>query len=346
MLDASIFQVEQAIVHDVPVRAVRGGGAVPAYSEIESELNQELRNYFREKIAGSLAAQAFEVVFDTASSSPVPELVEALLGVPPVDIVAPSQGVAQHLHAVQTGVNPAGLLTLIGGTVKTRPAIAIMKLEREDGLRVRQTRRDGRKTFDMQTLHDLMLTQKTKVFKVGLFTRTADGQPIEGLVTDKQRGYEPKTEVADFFMRFLGCSLKEAPNVVTKRLFVATEEFINERVPNPEDKAKYQIALMAELGNQSAEFKPREFAERHLDVSHRQPFIETLGVHQVPQVVVRKDTKLVQAHLSKLQFNFKSGVTVIAPTEGFDDHVSVEELDGGLTRLAVTDTLDDVHGRR
>jgi len=53
--------------------------------------------------------------------------------------VGHSQPMAQHLHSIQTGVNPGWLLAVIEYRVGTRTAFAILKLEREEGVRIEQS---------------------------------------------------------------------------------------------------------------------------------------------------------------------------------------------------------------
>ena len=116
-----------------------------------------------------------------------------------------------------------------------------------------------------------MLTEKTRVFKVGLFVQSGtELLQIEGAVSDLQRGYRPTTEVADFFLKkFLGCELLEAPEITTKRLLQTTESFIREVVDDPQTKARYEIAILSELSSQSAEFHPRDCATQDFDTDHR-----------------------------------------------------------------------------
>lgn len=64
----------------------------------------------------------------------------------------------------------------------------------------------------MKQLNDLMLTQRTKVFKVAVFAQTprkTDLASITGRASDEQRSYNATAGVADFFMSaFLGASPK------------------------------------------------------------------------------------------------------------------------------------------
>src|SRR5437762_3215997 len=138
--DLGTFAIDKLILHDVP-KKYRGGGEEqpePDLSEIESLLTPELKNYFQERIATSLGAARFEVVYDPAATSAVPPLIFDNLGSRSRDFVALSREMAQHLHSCQTARNPGGLLTVIEGVIEAMPALAIMKLEKEQGVRINQ----------------------------------------------------------------------------------------------------------------------------------------------------------------------------------------------------------------
>jgi hypothetical protein len=346
-IDLGRLTVERLIVHEVPARPARGDGPKPVLSEIDSPLTAELRNYFRERIVGSLTTAAYDVVFDATSGSPVPGLVTEYLG-DGRSFVAKSVAIAQHLYQTQTGVNPPGLLVVARVSVQGRRALAILKLEKEEGVRVKQARVEDKRTFSIEHLRDLMLTAKTRVFKVGLFIKS-DGPDngIEGAVSDKQRGYLPKTEVADFFLkRFLGCNLLEAPDVSTKRFFNATEEFIDQEVGDPVRKARYNIALLAELNETATVLRPRDFAQRHLEVDDRQPYITFLEGKGVPTTEISKDKTLIAGQVQRLQIDFSSGLAVLGSPESFREHVQMSQLDDGRTRVQIEDRVNRVHGKR
>jgi hypothetical protein len=346
-IDLGRLTVEHLIVHEVPSRQARSENPEPVFSEIESPLTQELKNYFRERIVASLTTAAYEVAFDSDSGSPVPRLVTEHLA-DGRSFVAKSVAIAQHLYQTQTGVNPPGLLVVARVLVQGRRALAILKLEKEQGVRVRQSRVEQKRTFSIEHLRDLMLTEKTRVFKIGLFIKPqAEDDPVEGIVSDKQRGYLPKTEIADFFLkRFLGCQLLEAPDVSTRRFFNATEDFINQKVADPVRKAQYNIALLAELNDTSTVLRPRDFAQRHLEVNDRQPYMSFLEEKQVPITTIAKDRTLVASQIQRMQMDFSSGLAVLGSPESFRDHVRMSQLDDGQTRVEIQDRLNRVHGKR
>jgi hypothetical protein len=94
------------------------------------------------------------------------------------------------------------LLCVLQVEVGTQPGIAVMKLEREQGIRFKIEVTDGRVAVDLQLLRDLTLTNKTKVFKTALLIVPDPTQPITmtGRVSDNQRGRIDGRGVADFFL--------------------------------------------------------------------------------------------------------------------------------------------------
>ncbi len=345
LFDLGQIRVEKLIVHEIPRHFVHAATPTsPVLSEVESALDQTVKNFFREKMAASLGSAAYEVEFDPQTTSPLPAWITALLAPRPPSFVATSQEMANHLHQSQTGISPEGLLTVIRATVEGRRAIAILKLEKEEGTRVRRPNVQGHRTLSVDHARDLMLTGKTRVFKVGLFAPERSGE-VEGLVCDKQKGYG--ATVAYFFLeRFLGCQLKELPEVTTKRFFEATERFINDDVLEPETKARYQVALAAELGGTRTTVSPQAFANTNLEPDDRTAFMNKVAEAGVTQPSFAKDNSLVRSHLQRIQWSFRSGVAVLASPDNVGREIQLKDLDDGRTRLEVTDQLKDLHGHR
>jgi len=347
-IDFGLIQVNGIIVHNIPPRPARGGGSPPILSEIESPLNPGLKNYFREKITLALRTAGYDVVFDPTTSSPVPALVLDHFGPKTTDFVTMSQKIGQHLYDSQTAVNPPGLLCLVHLMLGAVSGLAILKLEREAAIRLQQTRLGGKATFNLEHLRELMLAERTRVFKVGLFIQNGNTlETIDGGVSDNQRGYHPITEVADFFLkRFLGCNLREAPEVITKRLFQATEAFIQEEIAEPDTKARYEIALLSELSSEDRTFSPRAFAERHLRLSDRQKYIERLEQSDIALQPFDKDIALVQSHLKRIQLDFESGLALLADPGAYKKHAKMRNLDDGRTHIEIEDRMKRIQGKR
>jgi len=347
-IDLGRLNVEKLIVHEIPVRLRREIIGSFVMSEIESDLTTELKNYFREKIAASLSTAAYDAEFEPDSPSPVPQLVFDNLGSQNKDFVQMSREMAQHLFECQTGVNSSGLLTVVQTSVARRRSLTILKLEKEAAVRVQQVRLQGRLTFNMQHLRDLMLGERTKVFKVGLFLQEGSTiETIKGAVSDKQRGYEPTIEIADFFLkRFLGCKLREAPDISTKRFFETSEEFINGEIQNPETRARYQIALLSELNSELGYIDPRRFARDHLQIDDRQNYIRYLEVEGLAAQRFEKDTALIKPHLRRMEILFQGGIALIASPEQYEEYIHMEPAAEGRTKVEIEDKIKEIKGRR
>ncbi len=152
--------------------------------------------------------------------------------------------------------------------------------------------------------------------------------------------------VAHFFMeQFLGCRLREQPELTTKRFFEATERFINEEITEPEKKAQYQVALLAELNGTRDKVSVRAFANNNFAVKDRQPFMELIEEVQLPKTSFAKDIHLVRSHLRRIQMAFDSGVSVLASPENIGEQVTITDLPNGQTRVEVTDRLRRMTGR-
>jgi hypothetical protein len=348
--DLALLKIRKAIIHEVPRRARNLDPGGPVLSELESSLDSELELYFKQKIIDSLkSGQAFDIVFDPQSTSPVPGLLLRYTAVDEDnDFVSMSQEMAKHLYSIQTGTNPAGLLIAIGCSAGDSRAFAIIKLEKEQGARIAQQTVGGKKTFDITLLRDLILTEKTKVFKVGLFVQKGDTlQSFDAAASDHQRGLYQRTELADFFLkRFLGCKLAEEPEVSTKRFYDVAEEFINVFVEDPIRRTRYHGHLVSELTSESRDLSPKLFAEKYLVTADRQKFLTYLKEQSGPTGTFSLNRELIQSRLEKRLYEFESGVSILTPAAAEHDRVKLTRLESGEVHAEVRDFLKNVRGKR
>ncbi|MGH2797297.1 MAG: nucleoid-associated protein [Thermoleophilaceae bacterium] len=346
-MDLGTFHIDGLIVHDVPRRSADGTGDPITFSEVPSELGPELRNFFRERIIRSLGRQSFEVERDPDETSPVTRHIADVIA-DETNLVAASQDAARHLHASQTGVNPPGLLVVCRGTVEGQQCCAILKLEHEEAIRVEQTQRNGRRTFNVAHLRDLMLGQNTRVFKASLFT-TSDGtaDAIEGRVSDSQVGFDASSGVASFFLkRFLGCRLKEAPDVATRAFFEASQEWIN-TLPDPVKRGRYEVALIAQMHDQSTTVIPATFADQNLDADDRAAYREYLAEKGAPTARLVKNTRLIESRIKQMSILFEhSSVRVSGRPEHVDEYVRINAPGGDAAPVEILDQVKGVRGGR
>jgi hypothetical protein len=346
-MDLGTFHIDTLIVHDVPRRLADGSGNPVVFSDVPSDLQAGLRNFFREKIVLTLGRKAFEVERDPDVASPVPQHIADVI-VDEANLVSASQDAARHLHATQTGVNPPGLVVVSRGTVDGGPCCALLKLEHEEAIRIQQIQLDGRRTFDVAHLKDLMLGQNTRVFKASLFT-SADGTAggITGRVSDNQAGIVPGGSVASFFLRdFLGCRLKEAPDVATRAFFEASQEWIN-TLPDPVKRGRYEVALIAQMHDQAPTVTPSTFADHHLDARDRASYRAHLADQKAPTSRFEKNTALIEPRIKQMSIRFQqSSVRVSGNAGDVNEYVRINQPGTNAAPVEILDEVKEVRGGR
>jgi 37-kD nucleoid-associated bacterial protein len=343
------ISVESIIVHEIPHHYSRPGtpAAQPILSDVESPLNQQIKNFFQEKIVKSLDRRALDVEIDSTSESRAPDCIAAILAdVDGEQFVSTSQELANILYQSQTGSSPPGLLAVLKLDLGGRPGIAITKLEKDEGTRVNMVTLDTGRTLSVEFIRELMLTGKTRVFKVGVFGVDPETEEIEGRVSDEQQTVAG-VHIAYFFLqRFLGCRLTQLPEVMTERYLAAAEQFMNSALPSSEEKASFHLALVADLISQEATLRPEAFAKKQLKTERRAAFVAAIEAAEVPTTAFPKNTSRIEPTLKRMQWTFEGGTTVLSPANQVGDLVTVESLRDGRTKLEVTDHLRDVKGHR
>ena len=248
---------------------------------------------------------------------------------------------------LRKGSNPPGLLAIAQTKIEGVRSLALMKLEREAGARIAPTIYQGKSTFDVHHLQDLMLTSRTRVFKVGFFVQEGTTlSSIEGLVSDNQSSQWHKGDVADFFLRgFLGCKLREEPSVVTRDYIDASEEWINDSEIDPVKAARYEVAVLAEVQRNVGSIDPRMFANENLELSDRQSYIDHLESRQVPVTEFPKDISLVAPRLRRISMELECGVMILGRTDVFEEKVRITEAHPGQSKIEIVDRIKRVKGR-
>lgn len=335
--DCAELVITHTIVHDVPKHKKKEVGGQIDYSDKESDLTPELKLFFRDKITQAISNKGFKVCFDEGASSPVRNAIADLLNSPRKSIVQPSKDISKHLHAIQTGWNPAGIVLVIKGTIKSKSILVILKLERDEGARLKKNQRAH--FIDIESVRDLMLTKKTNVYKVGLFFRRDDFEAdFDGFICDNQIG-NVSSGVARFFLEdFLGCTLYEDNSKVTRRFFDVGKEFI-ETVADPIKKAKYYEHLLSYLNKPVNTVDPRTFITEYIDPEDRQGFEHFANQKQLPMSPFQKDVELIRSHLTKMMIDFENDVSIISKNGELGDKVKLSDAGGGNTRAEIVSKL-------
>ena len=245
-----------------------------------------------------------------------------------------SQSLARTLFEYQTGAMSSGLLTVLDCALDGRASFVILKLEREEGAQLEQGTRDGRRTYEMSVLENLVLTDGTRLFKSALFWRISkELSDIEGVACDDQRSFGSTDELAKFWMQFIGCRVKEDPRVATKRFFEVAVNYVNDVVTDPVEKNTIYEHVVSELKSQKKHLSPKRFIEEYLPPEHQQPFTDFLIEHRVVLRQFDLDTSAIERRLRRRSFHTTKGATVTVPV---DDPTIVEVQ---AERIVVNDAV-------
>ncbi|MGV3723128.1 MAG: nucleoid-associated protein [Actinomycetota bacterium] len=346
-IDLETLYVEKVIVHHLPQKLEADTELQPLFSDVESPITSELANYLRERLVKSLSAGAFPVVADPNTTSPVPAALEDYLA-SEGDLIAMSRLIGQHLFNSQTRQNPSGLLCVAATRLEGRRSVVVLKLEMEEAVRLGAEEHGGKTTFHLELLRDLVLNKTSRILKVAFFELGAEGGRLSGIVADKQRGFQPQNAVADFFLnKFLGCTLADAPEITTKRFFSLVQDFVNERVEDPVQKAQYQASLISELVGEEPEVSAAVFAERYLEEPHQAELWRYAEENHFPaDQSFEKDNQLIDNRLRRIQIEFSNGMVLIARPEVLDQHLRQTPLGNGRARFEFEDSVKEIHGRQ
>lgn len=341
VFDIRLLDLERVIIHDVPKKYRSGLSPPPTLSDVESPLTRELSRDLQERIIQEASpAKSYSVGFAAGSSGIVPlRIMRYLRGLPTSrsDFVDLSRDIARHLYDIQTAVNSSGILLVCDCSLGQDLGLGIIKLERADGIRLQPVSSNGRRTFGLEQIRDLIMTRRTRVFKIALFV-LVNGK-IEGLVRDQQLGRLNPNGVAKFFVQdFLQCAFTQDPRRTTKQFYDIADTFINGASVPPSAKVRYILQLHSELLSQRTSIDPVEFAERCLDTQMRATFLEEMAESGITGPFL-KDTECLSPMLSKTKIDFESGIAILGPSEAMQSRVTLSDLDEDKVEARVVDKL-------
>lgn len=332
------LQVRHVIFHDVP----RNKQQAPTLSETPTVVEDAQVAHLRTKLTKVLrSSHAYPVVFDLATPSPVPQHVRTYTTNPNLASFVPmSQDVAQHLWTHHIGGVSPGLLCVLDVEVRQHEGIVVMKLEREEGARLELSKdAKGRRTFAMSVLNNLVMTDGTRLFKSAIFVRTGrDDDDFLAVCCDDQSRVTASSDMAKFWLRFLGCSVTLAPKVATERFYESAVRFINEHVIDPVQKTDLYEHLHSQLKSGRKEFVPRTFIAEYVPDGLQKAFSMHLKSDNAPTTSFIKDLADIEGRIKRHSYKTKRGAVVMVPSESVADLVDVRP-----DRIVVKDELVSIN---
>lgn len=376
--DLAAMEIERVIVHKVPERLSRrelqadgASQSKPELSGAPSPLDNEMARYLEERVTTSLQERGFPVFTNSEAETDVPGQVSELLNasghLPDREFVAISREMATALHAAQAVGSNKGLFALMEGNVGVGVArqsfVAVMKFEEEVGVRLEMVDASGQQTWKIILDENIVLTEKTKVFKVGVFRLAPPDDPgaeadggenseatlvTDGIVADMQTGLGFDRVVADFWLRkYLGCELVDVPEVHTKRVFDVLQAWANHAIEDGSTRVEVEEAIFTSFLAPKATFNPTEFRDEYVPEEYRDSLDRYMQEADVPTTSFNKDRELIDGKLKRLVIELGDDVRVLAPPAMLKTGklvVDTVEDEAGDTTVTVKGPLKKVHG--
>jgi 37-kD nucleoid-associated bacterial protein len=253
------------------------------------------------------------------------------------EFVEMSKRLANFLFEQHTGATSRGLLCVIHVVLTSHQGLALLKLEREEGAELKVREENGKRTFDMAVLDNLILTDGTRLFKTGLFIRTGpNDEDFKAAACDSQWTVATSGDVARFWLRYLGCQFTEEPRVSTEKWFEATIRFANEEITDPVVKNDLYEHLHSELKSTRRMVSPKKFIEDCIPEKYQTPYKTFLSQRSVALQAFRKDTADINNRLRRRLFHTARGVSVTVP------EAEVQLVEVAKQRIIVHDELQSI----
>jgi hypothetical protein len=313
--------IRHVIFHDVPTAVKGAAGVAPTLSEVETDIDPPRKQMLKKKLTQVLnSSRAYPVQFRPGTTSQVPVEVRKLtIKCTPKAFVESSQILANNLFEQHIGSVSPGLLCVIDVAVGGKSAIILMKLEREEGAQLELSKKDGKKTYAMSVLDNLVLTDGTRLFKSAMFLRTGKGDDdFRSTACDSQLSVTSSSDVAKFWLKFLGCEFLIEPRVATQQFFDSAVKFVNDVVTDPVEKSDIYDALLTDIKSNKKTFSPKQFIEDHLPEEYQKPFKEHLQTNNIPMTAFDKDISDIETRLRRRAWATESGALVSVPEAAAD----------------------------
>ncbi|MDR1285720.1 MAG: nucleoid-associated protein [Campylobacteraceae bacterium] len=344
-IDLSSLIINRIIIHDIPKHTRAQKGTTPYYSEQDTHIPDGTKMFFKDKIINALQSnKAFHICFDETKDSPVPIYVKDLMTSGDDIFISHSKKIADRLLNVQCGVNTAGILLVIDGIVEQKRICILMKLEKDNGLQLERNRQTS--SFDIKEIQDLMLTNKTKLYKIVLFLKRRDfSASYDGVLIDFQVDIKAKKEIQTFFMvDFLGCKPYKDPKTTTRDFYKYTKVFIEEMIKDKVIQTKYVQDLNSYMQKNQNTISPKEFADDYfIEPEHKDNYKKYIQEKKIqyPKAYI-KDISLIDKIIKKIMVIFDNDIAIIGSKGTLDKKVEFSKLDDGRDRAEIISKIKKV----
>ena len=301
-----------------------------------------LRVFFKDKIISSLQSnKELRVCYNPKNESPVSIYINQIINSGGTDLIEQSKLITKYLFEVQNGQNASGILVIIFGKINDNKTCIIIKLERDEGAQL--VLDPVTKSFNIKDVQDLMLTKKTKIYKVGLFINKSELKiKYDGSTADLQIDPKTKKEVTTWFIeRFLGCIPLEDPRHTTKKFYTYTTTFIK-TIEDPIKQAKYRQDFNSYLQKNSQRISAKEFADDYMETTDKNNYNKYLKNKNFRMSEFPKANDYIQNKIKTITITFANDIAIVGKKGTFDKNVKLESQEDGNTKAEIISKVKSI----
>ena len=329
------LQVEDVILHEVFKRTDDQKVVAPQYGSETEVLDVEAIGALRDRIITAMTSSTRCIqmaIVKTSVESMVTRVAQLIDADEPL-YISTSKGIADKLADEQKSrAIPGGVLVVFRGTAGAPPRrlVGVIKAELHNGFA--RDSEDGRAT--MKFLKSLMLTARTKIYKVGLFIEADPvANPVEwnAFIYDDELSPANRDNAAKYFYDgFLGLGFQESSARQTKQFHELTKGFIQAMSLPEEDKVVLHNALVTYLkADQMPTVGITSFADAYFAMDEiKEAYHDHMVSKGFPDIPINKDISEVDGLLRLRRITFCNKIKVTGPAYDFDKLVGFASIDG------------------
>jgi hypothetical protein len=172
-----------------------------------------------------------------------------------------------------------------------------------------------------------------------MFARTgADDDDFVAVCCDDQSRVTASSDMAKFWLRFLGCRVTLEPKVATERFYDSTVRFINENITDPVAKTDLYEHLHSQLKSAKREFVPKSFIADFIPNDFQKEFAKYLEAANIPLTAFTKDLSDIDGRIRRHSYRTKRGAVLTVPSDQVSELIDVES-----ERIVVKDQLVSIN---
>ena len=335
-MDFTQIEIERAIVHIVR-KPDEDDIKRPVLTKNEAKLDDESKELFREKLVEHIDhKKAMPVKSKKKSIKNIMNNIKKLQTLNNESkeykniFIDLSKEIANHYSELIDRRNKDCIVMFF--EVKNRRNIkhAILIFELHVGVQAKIDIRDGENVIDIDYIRGLVLSQRTRLFKVAYCVFEDD---FDAIICDTQSS---KDQIAAnyFIDKFLECEFIRIPAIATREFFRETLGFINS-ISNNELKYKISLHLYSYIHSEEEIIGPKIFVEV-LPRDQKQSYLDYFISKKTPLNSFQKDTSTIENEIKKERIDFDDEITLIAPPKQIKEKVKIEKIDDDERKVNVS----------